>query len=343
MRHHALAVSLALTFPLMTALIASPALAAGGDRAIALDLFEQGRTLLKDGNYEAALTKFDAAAQVMRTFGILLNIAECQEKLGRTASAWATWSEARAVASESHNADDETIAAERQKSLEPKLSRLTIVVPPGAAAPDLEIRRDGGVVPREAWGAAIAVDPGAHVIEARAPGRMARKIDVEVRPNGDRSTATVPSLDVETAAPAPVPPAVSGPAPVPLPIRPSSNTDASQSGSGQRAAGWILSGLGLACVGTGIGIAVMGQSKHDEAVATDLAGNLSQAQEMESTANTTKIVGYAILGGGGAFLLSGVILLLTAHSPSNSNVSALGFRPWVSSTGGAGAVLSTVW
>jgi hypothetical protein len=341
MRRHAIAAALALTFLLATGLIVSPGLANSDDRAIALDLFEHGRTLFKEGNYEAALEKFEAAAKMMRTFGILLNIAECQEKIGHTASAWATWREARAVASEDHNADDETMAAERQNGLERKLSRLTIVVQSGADARGLQIRRDGGIVPREAWGAAIAVDPGAHVIDARAPGRKARQIDVTVRPDGGRSTATLAALDEEEPEPIPVPPAASVSAPVPIPPPP--NANASDSGSGQRVAGWILGSFGLAGVGTGIGIALVGQSKHDEAVATDLAGNLPLAREMESTANTTKIVGYAILGGGGAFLISGVILLLTAHSPSNSSGSALAFRPWVSSTGGVGGTFTEVW
>ncbi len=174
MLHRALALVLALT--LASDLIASSALAGGDERAIALDLFEQGRTLFKEGNYQGALAKFDAAAKVMRTFGILLNVAECQEKLGRTASAWATWREARAVAAQAHSDDDEAMATVRQKALEAALSRLTIVVPSDSDAPELEIRRDGGVVPREAWGAAIAVDPGAHVIDARAPGRTAPEI-----------------------------------------------------------------------------------------------------------------------------------------------------------------------
>jgi len=93
-----LALILVLTCSAGAAGVASPAFGQGEDRALALDLFEEGRGLLKKGDYLAALTKFEAAGHVMRTFGILLNVAECQEKLGRTASAWATWREARAVA-----------------------------------------------------------------------------------------------------------------------------------------------------------------------------------------------------------------------------------------------------
>jgi tetratricopeptide (TPR) repeat protein len=338
MRCHALAVFFALMGPLATSPIARNALAADDDRAIALDLFGQGRTLLKNGHYEAALKQFEAAAKVMRTFGVLLNIAECQEKLGRTASASATWREARAVAAAAHSADDEALAAERQKALEPKVSRLTIVVPSDADLPALEMRLDGVIVPREAWGTAIAVDPGAHVLEARAPGRTPRKIDVVARPEGDRSTTTIRALDTE-AVPASPPAGPLTPIAIPAP----GPTDASDAGSGQRVAGWILGSFGLAAAGSGIGIALYGQHEHNEAVATDYGGNLPKAQQMESTANTTKIIGYTVLGGGGAFLVSGVVLLLTAPSAPSSNASAMALTPWLSSTRGGGAVLSRDW
>lgn len=349
MRGHALAIALALAFPLATALTASPAFAADGDRALALDLFEQGRTFIKSGDYGAALRQFEAAAKVMRTFGILLNIAECQEKLGRTASAWATWREARAVASEAQRPEDERMALEREKGLEVGLSRLTILVSPDADAPDLEVRRDGTAVPREGWSRAIAVDPGPHIIEAHAPGRKSRTLTVSVQGNADSRSVTLTALEKEDTPPAPSVPA-SVPRPTgALPTRAgSAGGDTSSTGSGQRLAGWILSGLGVAGVGTGIAVAFVGQGQHNDAVATDLAGNLPQAQTMESNANTTKTIGYITIGGGGAFLLTGLVLVLAAPAPSGqTNASrdeetTVTVRPWASA-GGGGVLFSKEW
>jgi len=348
MRKHHLALLLMLTCFPGAALIASPAHAQGEDRALALDLFEEGRALLKKGDYVAALTKFEAAGHVMRTFGILLNLAECQEKLGRSASAWATWREARAVAAEGHKGDDEAMAAEREKALEPKLVRLTLVVPPLADASELEIQRDGVVVPGAAWGSGLPVDPGAHVLEERAPGRKPRKIDVVVPSSGPGATVTMIALEAESPAPlrpvsAPVPLPPAPPiAPAMLVSSPPPRTDR-DTGSAQRGAGWLLVGLGIAGAGAGTAVAIAGQSKHNDAVATDLAGNVPLAQSEEASANTMKIAGYATLGGGGAFLLSGVILLLTAHSPSPSNPSsAARLEPWISATTLGGA-FSTDW
>ena len=352
---HALLLALLLSLPSATTLFAPVARADTEDRALALDLFEQGRALLRKGDYQAALTKFEAASRVMRTFGILLNMAECHEKLGRTASAWATWREARAVASEAHRADDEAMATEREKALEPGLSRLTISVPSVADAAELEIRRDGVPVPRAAWGVGIPVDPGAHVLEERAPGRRPRKIELVVQPNGSAATVTMNPLEAEPppAAPMPPPPPVAGPGPAPSavlvapppPVEPSPPEPAPQpqdSGTGQRIAGWVLGGLGLAGAGTGIAVALAGQNQHNEAVASQVAGHPGLATTEESNANSTKTIGYATIGGGGAFLASGIILLLTAHSAPRSSPSTVLLTPWISPTCG-GAAFSTVW
>ena len=352
MRRPALAMTLLLTFALENpALTVAPALAAGEDRAMALDLFEQGRTLLKSGDTAAALIQFEAAAKLMRTFGILLNIAECQETLGRTASAWATWSEARAVASEAQRSEDERMATERQKALEGRLSRLTIKVSPEVDVPDLEVRRDGTVLPREGWGRAIAVDPGSHVIEAHAPGRKSRTVTVLVRGDSDDRSVTLPALEAD-AAPIVMATVVSSPAPVPRATTPPATSpigrDAASASSGQRLAGWVLGGFGLATAGTGIAIALIGQSQHNDAVTTDREGHLAQAQTMESKANTTKTIGYIAIGAAGAFVLTGLVLVLAAPAdPRSANASGLrsatvSLGPWASAKAG-GAIVSTEW
>jgi hypothetical protein len=342
MRTHAFVALLLLSSAATNLALAPPAHAAPGeDRALALDLFEQGRALSKKGDYAAALAKFEAAAQGMRTFGILLNIAECQEKLGRTASAWATWREARALAAQAPRADDEAMAAEHQKGLESNLSRLTISVPPSADVPGLAIVRDGEVVPRAAWGTAVAVDPGTHAIEARAPGRRPEKVDVLVHQQGDRATVTIAALDPETAPPA-------APAPITAPPHAMSATNESaaqpgaDTGSGRRIAGWTLGAVGLAAAGAGVVVALVGQGKHNDAVATDLAGNRPLAEDMESSANTTKTAGYVTLGVGGALFATGVILLLTGHTQPAQSRSTVALGPWASPSAG-GATFSGAW
>ena len=289
---------------------------------------------------------------------ILLNLAECQEKLGRTASAWATWREARAVAAEAHKNDDEAMAADRARALEPRLTRLTIVVPPTADLPDLEIRRDGAVVPRAAWGSATPVDPGVHTFEEQAPGRKSRRVDVVVDPGAVGATATMMPLESE-AAPviavvAPVPPLAAEPfARLPLPPQ-----ESTSGGSGQAIAGWVVGGLGVAAAVAGIAVAVEGQGQHTDALAAATAciaaghcpttsAAYMAAQSEESSASTTKIEGYATLGAGGALLVTGVVLLATAHSgrshASNVALQAAQAVQLRVSTTGAGAGFTMGW
>lgn len=359
----------ALVAPLLVALalpMGTPSIALAGDedRAMAIELFERGRSLAKDGDYAAALAQFQAAAKVMHTFGILLNVAECQEKLGRTASAWAAWREARAVAADARRPDDEAMAAERQAALEPELPRMTIVVPKEADVAGLEVKRDGVVVPREAWGNATAVDPGLHTIEASAPEHASRAVRVAVLAK-DRPSVTIEPLGVEPArasAETPEPSRVAPlapPLPVasPLPTAPpeafapgaapagSAPSIAAGGGSGQRVTGWILAGIGLAGAGTGIAVALVGQSQHDDAVTTDLAGNTSAAQSMESQANTTKTIGYVTIGAGGAFLITGLLLVLTAHSSSRASPSltSVSLSPWIAPAAGGATALWRTW
>jgi hypothetical protein len=214
MRHaFLLSLTLALSGASALGILAIPSLARadGEERALALDLFQQGRALLKDGDYARAATKFESASRLMHTFGVLLNLAECQEKLGRTASAWATWREARAVAVVSKNADDEALAREREKALEPSLARLTLVFPPNADGSDLEVLRDGTLVPREAWGQTIPIDPGRHLFTVRARGKQSRSIEVVVQPNQQPTRVTLVALDDEPPTQSSPPTAVTAP------------------------------------------------------------------------------------------------------------------------------------
>ncbi len=59
------------------------------DRTVARSLFDQGRALVKDGNYAAACPKLEESQKIDSGVGTLFNLADCYEHLGRFASAWA--------------------------------------------------------------------------------------------------------------------------------------------------------------------------------------------------------------------------------------------------------------
>lgn len=161
-----------------------------GDKAAAEALFSDGRKLMAESKYAEACPKFEASLKLDPGLGAMLNLADCYEKNGQTASAWAEFREASAAARASGSKDREDLARQRAAALEPKLSRLTIVV----GKPSAKVTRDGTSVDPAAFGSAMPVDPGKHVIEATAQGKQKWSKTIDVAPNGARTSVDVPPL-----------------------------------------------------------------------------------------------------------------------------------------------------
>src|SRR5262249_7541698 len=139
--------------------------------------------------------------------GAALNLADCYEKTGRTASAWARFDEAATLAQRAGQARREEYARRHAAALEPLLSRLAVAAPRAAAG--LGAPRDGALLAAAAWGAPAPVDPGKHVIEARAAGKKPWSTTVEVSAGGALVRVEVPALEDLAVAPAPPPPTAS--------------------------------------------------------------------------------------------------------------------------------------
>jgi hypothetical protein len=168
---------------------------AAGRRAAAEALFDEGKRLAAEGRYSEACPKFAESQELDAGVGTLLNLADCLEKTGRTASAWAEFRHAAAAAHAKGQAEREQIARQRAASLETTLSRLIIEVSPETDREGLVIRRDGEPVGPALWGTAVPVDPGLHVIEAVAPGKQSLRKVIEVPTTGSKEvTAVIPVL-----------------------------------------------------------------------------------------------------------------------------------------------------
>src|ERR1044071_7524440 len=94
------------------------------DKATAEALFGEGRRLMAQANYRDACPKFEASLKLDPGVGAMLNLADCYEKNGQTASAWAEFLEASSAARVAGSRDREELARSRAAALEPKLSRL---------------------------------------------------------------------------------------------------------------------------------------------------------------------------------------------------------------------------
>src|SRR5262249_46489062 len=138
--------------------------ASAADKAAAEALFVEAKKLLADGRAAEACPKLAESQRLNPGLGTMLNLADCYEKVGKTASAWGLFNDLQASARrEGDTRGYEVEGARRAMLLEPKLSKLIVKVPPGGQVPGLAVRRDGQVMGEGLMGSAVPVDPGDHV------------------------------------------------------------------------------------------------------------------------------------------------------------------------------------
>jgi hypothetical protein len=259
------------------------------------------------GKIAEACPKFAAAADLTSTAGVRLNLADCYEQLGRTASAWAKAQDALTAAERAGDAAAAQFARERVAALEPKLSYVFVTVAKEAAVTGLEVRRDGEKLPTAAWGVPMPVDPGEHEVSATAPGRKRWSEKKEVTGAGTKVSFAVPELHEDSSAAAAITPA-------PAPEGSSRPAETPSLWSTQRTLALVAGGVGVAgaVVGTVFGLQAM--SKKDEADAACPSvrcsdANAVQASQDALTAGTVSTIGFVVAGVG---LAGGAVLWLTA-------------------------------
>lgn len=134
-------------------------------------LFRDGRVALKAHKLDEACDMFARSFEIEPSITTLLNLGDCHEQAGRTASAWDAFVRAGALAREGSDPKRAIEAERRAKALEGKLGKLTLVVP--ASTPKgFAIKRCGAAIDQAKWNVALAVDAGPCRIEATAPGRQ---------------------------------------------------------------------------------------------------------------------------------------------------------------------------
>lgn len=167
-----------------------------GGAAAAESLFQEARKLMDAKRYSEACPKLVASQKIAPAVGTLLNLADCYERAGQLASAWARFHEAIALAQRLGRADREKTAKERADKLEPRLIKLTIV----SQEKNVEVKLDGNVLDAAALGTAVPVDPGKHAIEATAKGKKAFTTTVDVSDRARSPSVEIPALDADPEA-----------------------------------------------------------------------------------------------------------------------------------------------
>lgn len=287
------------------------------DRVAAESLFTDARRLMQAGDYEHACPKLESSRRLEPALGTTLNLGDCYEKLGRTASAWAEFKSAAAEAQKAGDAVRKTTALDRAAALEPKLSRLQINV----ADPSVSVLRNGDALSAAVIGSAIPVDPGSYRIEAQAPGKAPWTREVVVRGSGALVQVDVPALEGSSSAVAAEP---SPPSQAPL----TDSAPAMTRDHGpERTWAWVLGGVGVASVAAGATFGLMASSNWSKAkdgcedypfrCNDDAVTQADDASTQATLATVAFIVGGAALG-------TSVVLFVTS---SDEPSAELAFTP----------------
>src|SRR5580692_11941446 len=136
MRVAARAIALTLATDLLATAGIARAQRTGADAA-ATALFDEGRRLMDQHRWGDACPKLAESERLAPSGGTLLNLAECYEHTGQTASAWVAWKDAASRANAAGKADVEKRALAKAAALEPTLAHLTVTVDSASDVPGL--------------------------------------------------------------------------------------------------------------------------------------------------------------------------------------------------------------
>jgi serine/threonine-protein kinase len=291
------------------------------DQAAAEALFEAGKSLLAEGKTSQACPKLEESLRIESTGPTLFLLASCLEKDSRYASAWIRWKEAAELARKRGKSDKEQEALSHLKVVTPLVPKVRINVDTAmAATTGLEVKRNGVVINAGMWGVDLPVDPGEISVEASAPGKTPWKEKRALTP-GKVLTFDVPSLKDLPASAAPAPTTTSAPAPTPPP--PAAPTDSEDPGATRRLVGYTLGGLGV--VGVGIGAIFIASAISKQNKITDLNDqhqcDLDGCADLVSQRNGKTTISYIGFIGGGAALVGGLVLVLTAPNKATYTVA----------------------
>lgn len=294
------------------------------EKAAAEALFQEATALLSAGNFALACEKFEASNAIEPGLGTKLWLADCYDRAGRTASAWAIFTEAAALAQQSGQSEREHAANQRAADLEQRLSKLELKLSAAGMPEKLVVTMDGAAIPEASLGSALPVDPGDHTLVLKAPGYRSLTLSTSVPVGPVTIPLDVPSLERE-------------------PERPKSAAEsdalstskASPPGTTQRMLGWSLGGLGVASF---IGAGVLAFRAHDldsqsreHCLSNDPNLCDSEGTSLRDQARTYGNVATAATIAGVALAGTGIVLLLTAPSAKESVRLGASFTPTAAS------------
>ena len=268
------------------------------DTATAQALFDEARRLMGEGRYSEACPKFEESQRIDPGWGTLINLADCHEHIGRTASAWSEFLQVASGSRQAGQTERSQAAKARAGALEPRLSKLTIAVSELNLPGGFEIKRDHALVGPAQWGTPVAVDPGEHVVEAAAPGKRPWRRTIVVGDEGEKNEVFIPPLDDDVPRPA------------------ETGGLFADGPSVQRMTAIALGGVGVLALGAGgyFALRALSYDARSEDDCHPFCGPTGTADRRKALEAGDTATVFAIVGG--ASLAAGAILYFTAR-PSN--------------------------
>jgi hypothetical protein len=288
-------------------------------------LFDEAEQLRDEGQVALACTRFAQSQAMSMEIGVTLHLADCFERLGRTASAWTEFRMGEKLARERGDGRREAVAHAHAAALEPKLTRLALQVAPALRGRS-EMRLDGERMPVEAWNLAWPVDPGDHVVIVNIPGQAPRVLRAHVEVGAPPVILRVDDPDASSVAAGPLAAAPRA-TPPPVDLPPPAVAPSPDAAMRRRWASLALAAAGV--VGLGVGAACLVAKNHSMS-----NGGPSGSPHEDDGAAVGSALGFV---GGGSALVSAVVLYLMAPAPQGGAWRATP-APLL---GGAGLLLGT--
>lgn len=313
-------------------LLAPSVARAQSDRTAAETLFQDGKRLMAEGKYSEACPKLDESNKIDPGAGTLTALALCHRGEGKTATAWSEFKEVISLARRDGRKDREQVAEENINELEPKLSRLTLVLDRSIPMQGLEIKLDAAKIPLAMTGSPFPADPGVHKLTVSAAGYKSRETVVEIGADHDEKKVTIAPLEKEDA------PAQK---PVSAAAAPATAETTRTVNPTLRTTSYILGGAGIVGLGVGVVTGIIASSKHNDANCNgDVCPN-ADATDKENSARAIANVSTVGFIAGGVLLAGGVVLyLFSSSSPKTTGSTAsVSLVPSVSPQGGFGSIV----
>jgi len=319
-------------------LIAMLALAAVAGEASANKadaLFKKGKKLLAAKKYAEACTTFEKVDQLDPGIGAKLNVAKCYQEWGKLAIAYRWYLDAEHMAADTKDGRAAKIK-ELAEELDVNVPRLTIKIPETADPRSLvSLTLDGKLLSVDLLGTEQRVDPGAHVIEYTAGGKKKKKMAPVERGGSSEVLLDVPKAKVGEPEPPTDPTETT---PEPGDEQPEEPTQPAP-GRNRRIAGIAVASAGGVGIVVASALTLSARSSYKDALAAHCMGSttmcdpqgLTATHDARHRANIATVISLV----GGAAVIGGVVLYLTAPKAGHADEHALYLTPVVGADGGA--------